>query len=347
MKAAVWHGQRDVRVEDVEEPSPGPHAVKIEVAWCGISGTDIHEYEAGPILIAAAPHPLTGRQAPVVMGHEFSGVVVGVGAEVTSFSAGDRVSANSIISCGSCANCLNGDINLCELTAVVGLSADGAFARFVCVPESSVYRLPDALGLAHAALWEPVSTGVHAMRRGRMQPGDRVAIFGGGPIGVGAMQAALAAGAAEVFMIEPVPERRALAERLGARALDPADEDAIRREAAGVDIVAACVSPPHTAPLGVELLGAHGRLLVVGLSLAPTSLDLNQLLSAEREVVGCAGRLHRRDFPALASLMVRGAIDAEAMITNRIALADVVELGFEAMRGDKEHQLKILVDLSR
>jgi (R,R)-butanediol dehydrogenase / meso-butanediol dehydrogenase / diacetyl reductase len=91
MKAAVWHGQQDVRVEDVEEPNPGPHAVKIEVAWCGISGTDIHEYEAGPILIAAATHQLTGRQAPVVMGHEFSGVVVGVGGKVTSFSAGDRL----------------------------------------------------------------------------------------------------------------------------------------------------------------------------------------------------------------------------------------------------------------
>jgi len=347
MKAAVWHGRYDIRVEQVPEPSPGPREVKVEVAWCGISGTDVHEYESGPIMIAAhGPHPLTGKRAPIVMGHELSGRVAELGSGVESVSVGDRVAANSIISCGTCRACLSGFPNVCEVGALIGLSSDGAFARFVCLPEQTLYRLPDALDLAHAALLEPMSTGVRAIRRARLQAGERIAVIGGGTIGMGVLQAGLALGASDVLLIEPVAQRRVIGERLGARAIDPQDTEALAAEASQVDVVASCVSPSQTAALGIELLRVHGRLVIVGLSLESALLDLNRLLVGEREILGTAGRVHRDDFPTLASLMMRGVVDAEAMITTRIALDDIVHKGFEAMRREKETHLKILVDPS-
>lgn len=346
MKAAVWHGPEDLRVEEVQEPVQAPNEVKVSVAWCGISGTDVHEYESGPIMIPVEPHPLTGKRPPVVMGHELAGTVVEVGSDVEAYAPGDPVTANSIITCGACANCLAGLRNLCARIGVIGLAADGAFASFVCIPEESLHPLPPGFDLAWGALLEPLSTGMHAARQGRVALGDRVGVIGCGPIGMGAIQAALAAGASEVLAIDPVDFRRDLAEKLGAHAVDPADGEGIAAAQGSLDVVINCARPDQTAAIGLGLLRSRGRQIVVGLSFGEAALDLNLLLMGETEVIGSAGRLHREDYPALIALMQRGVIDAEAMITSRISLDDIVEEGFEAMRKHRERELKILVSPS-
>jgi (R,R)-butanediol dehydrogenase/meso-butanediol dehydrogenase/diacetyl reductase len=347
VKAAIWHGPMDIRIGDVPEPSPAPGEVKIRVAWCGMSGTDVHEYESGPILIPTEPHPLTGQSAPVVMGHEFAGVVAEVGAGVTGFAVGDPVTANSLIHCGICRFCVRGQQNRCSSLAILGLSADGAFADYVCVPATIAYKLPEDFPLEWGALLEPMSTGVRALRRGRLAAGERVVVIGGGPIGMGVVQAALALGAADVILVEPVEQRRALGQRFGARALDAADDVRAALADTPADLTLDCVALPSTLRLAIDLLGPGGRTVLVGVAIEPGQIDVTDIMLHEKELIGTAGRLHREDFPALVALIGRGAIDAAAMVTRHIALDDVVALGFEAMRTDRERHLKILVELGR
>jgi (R,R)-butanediol dehydrogenase/meso-butanediol dehydrogenase/diacetyl reductase len=161
MRAAVWHGRKDVRVETVPvPPSPQPGWVKIEVIWCGICGSDLHEYLAGPIFIpASAPHPLTGKQGSVILGHEFTGTVVEVGEGVTTLRVGDLVAPDACQHCGVCGPCLAGRYNVCEKLAFTGLHNDGAFAKYVNVPAELCYILPAGVGAEAGAVIEPLATG--------------------------------------------------------------------------------------------------------------------------------------------------------------------------------------------
>lgn len=343
MKAAVWHARRDVRIQDWPEPEPAPGEVKIHVAWCGLSGTDVHEYESGPILIPTEPHPLTGRSAPLVMGHEFSGQIVAVGDGVTRLKVGDLVSSNSQMHCGNCEYCYQGLQNLCLQGGFIGLTTDGAFTDFVCVPESIVYALPEGVDLVSAALLEPVTTGVHALRRGELRPGERVVVIGGGPIGLGAVQAAIAFGAGEVTLVEPVIERRKAAERYGARTLDPNAKELRDASARNFDLSIDCVTVANTVQMGLDLLRPGGRQVVVGVATETKQIDTTGLMLKEKSLIGTAGRLHREDFPALAAMVRRGSVDLLSMVTSRIDVDDLIPRGFEAMRRDRENQIKILV----
>ena len=186
MKAAVWHGRRDVRVEDVPEPpSPPPAQVKVEVAWCGICGTDLHEYVSGPIKIPAdAPHPMTGVQAPVIMGHELAGTVIEVGSDVDRVRVGDRVTMATLIGCLECHYCRSGLMGLCPNLAFLGKSwHSGGFARFVNVYDYMCYELPPEVPDEIGAMVEPFAAAVRALSRANIQSGETVAIIGAGPIG--------------------------------------------------------------------------------------------------------------------------------------------------------------------
>jgi (R,R)-butanediol dehydrogenase/meso-butanediol dehydrogenase/diacetyl reductase len=145
MKAAVWYNAKDVRVVEVEEPKVEDGKVKIEVEWCGICGSDLHEYDAGPMTIPVdKPHPLTGQVAPVILGHEFSGRVVETGNGVTHVQVGDRVVVEPILRCGQCFPCQRGYYNLCEKRGFHGITSDGGgFSEYTVVPAHLVYKLPD------------------------------------------------------------------------------------------------------------------------------------------------------------------------------------------------------------
>ena len=204
MRAAMWHGPGDVRLQDVPEPGePGPGQALIAVRYCGICGTDLHEFTEGPVMIRPGAHPLTGARPPLVLGHELSGTVLAVGAGGPRDLVGRRVTADPCWSCGTCFWCLRGDYHICRIGGSVGLASDGALAPLVLVPAQGLVPLPDAVSDQTAALAEPLAVGLHAVRRGGVGVGDRVLVLGAGPIGAAVILAARAAGAAEIYVSEP------------------------------------------------------------------------------------------------------------------------------------------------
>ena len=162
MRAAVWHGRNDIRVEQVPLPAdPAPGWVQIKVDWCGICGSDLHEYVAGPVFIPVEkPHPLTGIQGQCILGHEFCGEIVKLGAGVEGFSAGEVVAADACQHCGTCYYCTHGLYNICERLAFTGLMNNGAFAELVNVPANLLYALPANFPAEAGALIEPLAVGL-------------------------------------------------------------------------------------------------------------------------------------------------------------------------------------------
>src|SRR5436309_11108005 len=228
MQALRFHAARDLRIEDVQEPSaPGPGEVLVRTAACGICGTDLHEYVAGPIVTPVEPHPLTGAQNPQILGHEFAGDVVSSGPGVTSVAEGDRVAIMPLAYCGRCAYCKRGLQHLCTTMACVGLShAWGGMGERATVAEYQVVRLPDGVTYRQGALIEPAAVAAYGVERAGVAPGDAVLVTGAGPIGALAALCARAAGASNVYVSEPNPARRARAETLGvATVLDPTEID--------------------------------------------------------------------------------------------------------------------------
>ena len=181
MKALRLYGGKDVRLENIPEPEPGPEDIKIKVKWCGICGSDVHEYEMGPFLVPVKkPHPRTGKLAPIVGGHEFSGEVVKVGGNVKNINIGDRVTVRPTLPCYKCYYCKQGRHIQCVILGTIGGAADGAFAEYMVAPFDNVYKLPDSLSYEAAAFAEPLACAVHAVNRSRMRLGDAVAIIGAG-----------------------------------------------------------------------------------------------------------------------------------------------------------------------
>ena len=256
MQAVRWHARGDVRVEVLPlPPPPGPGEVQIRVSWCGICGTDLEEWQSGPLFIpVGAPHPVTGARAPLVLGHEFAGVVTAVGEGVTEPVPGHRVAVDTIVYCGTCHWCRRGEVIRCPLLGALGLHADGGLAEICNAPARMCLPVPDSVADDEAALAEPLAVAVRALRRGGLRPGERVAVVGLGAVGLMALQAAIAFGAESVAVIEPLPERRALAMRLGADRHVTAD-DAAALEA---DVAIECAGTPaaiETCDPGA----AHGR----------------------------------------------------------------------------------------
>jgi len=196
MLAVRWHARGDVRVEEVPPPAPpGPGEVQLRVRWCGICGTDLEEWLAGPVFIpAAVPHPLTGARAPLILGHEFAGVVVAAGAGVTGPLPGQRVAVDTIVSCGSCHWCRRGEVTRCPALGALGLHADGGLAELCNAPARMCLPVPDTVADDAAALAEPLAVAVRALRRGGLRPGERVAVVGAGTVGLMTVQAAAALG---------------------------------------------------------------------------------------------------------------------------------------------------------
>src|SRR5213596_3059887 len=178
MQALRFHAARDLRIEDVPEPSaPGPGEVLVRTAACGICGTDLHEYDAGPIVTPVEPHPLTGAQNPQILGHEFAGDVVATGPGVTSVVEGDRVAIMPLAYCGRCAYCRRGLQHLCATMGCVGLShAWGGMAEFATVAEYQVVPLPAAVTYEQGALIEPTAVAAYGVERAGVGAGDRVLV---------------------------------------------------------------------------------------------------------------------------------------------------------------------------
>lgn len=345
MKAAVYHGPNKLEVADVPEPHPGEGTVKLQVGFNGICGTDLHEYYAGPIFIPTAPHPLTGRELPLVMGHEFSGVVTEVGSGVSGWQEGDRVAVEPIYRCGQCAACRAGTYNICAQISFHGLMSDGGMAEYTVVPTQMLHRLPDNVSLELGALVEPMSVAYHAATLGEVGDGDTAMVFGAGPIGIGLWFALRGKGLTDVLVVEPSPTRRASIEALGARTLDPTALDvpafiADHTGGRGADAVFDAAGVAPAVGTALACVGARRPMISVAIYEKPLTTPLLNLVMNESRIQGSLCYT-AADFEAVIDLMARDAYDTTGWVT-AIAIDDVVDEGFEALHAGKK--MKVLVD---
>jgi (R,R)-butanediol dehydrogenase/meso-butanediol dehydrogenase/diacetyl reductase len=350
MKAAIWHGRQDVRVEDVPNPpDPLPGQIQVEVAWCGICGTDLHEYMGGPVYIPQdAPHPLTSVRAPVIIGHEMSGRVIAVGEGVHGFAEGDRVVACPIIGCQHCRWCTTGSMAQCDTVAFLGTSwSGGALSERLNLYAYQCFHLPESISDEVGALVEPFSATVRAVAAAQIGPDDNVAIVGAGPIGLMTLLAATLRGAKSVVAVEVAERRKETAKRLGATGvIDPANENAEKRalditEGQGFDVVVECAGQPMTAQLAGKLTRTRGRLIIMGVFDKPAPLDLTDLVFREKTVRGSMSGYGMYDDTI--RMMTDSRFKGEELITGRIPLDDLVEKGYHGLLYEKETNVKTLV----
>ncbi len=348
MKAAVWRGQKDLSIEQVPIPQPGPGEVRLKVKVCGICGSDLHEYNEGPFLIPRRPHPLTGRQGgPLVVGHEFSAEIDSLGPEAEGWQPGDRVTVNCLLYCGVCAYCQRGQYNMCLKLGTVAFASDGAFAEFLCVPAYTLLKLPDAVTDDMGAFAEPLAVAVRVVKRTRLELGHSVAVIGAGPIGLLVMQVALAAGASRVFVVEPMAARREMALKLGAAlAIDPTAEDAGKAIAAATGNMRAdrafdCVGIQASFDTAVKCTGRRAVICVAGMALKPVEVRFLSLWGHEKEITFSTG--YEDEFPAALALLADGRVDVESLISDRIKLDDLLSAGYEPLMNQPDQHLKILV----
>jgi (R,R)-butanediol dehydrogenase/meso-butanediol dehydrogenase/diacetyl reductase len=350
MKAAVFHRARDLRVEDVPAPrGVGPREVLVRPYWCGICGTDLHEYAMGPIVTPAAPHPLNGAVLPQILGHEFSAEVVEVGRDVARVRAGDRVSAMPLLVDDTCYYCRRGLHHLCMKMACVGLSyAWGGIAELAVLPEAILTVLPDAVSEQQGALVEPAAVAAYGVDAGRVKPGDRVLVTGAGPIGALAALYAASLGA-RVFVSEPNPARQALIKSLGvAEVLDPGAVDVAAYlrdccDGVGVDAAIECSGSERALQTALASVRSAGRVVQTGLHTRPAAIDAMLLAQRDLALIG-TWCYPVTDFPRIVALIAAGRFPVERIVTARIAIEDIVAKGFETLLSPTGDQVKVLVN---
>ncbi|RIY34387.1 butanediol dehydrogenase [Psittacicella hinzii] len=347
MLAARWYKAKDIRVEEVEVPEiRDPHEVKVKLKYCGICGSDLHEYLAGPIFIPVdKPHPISGDVAPVVMGHEWSAEVVAVGEKVTRVKVGDRVCCEPIFSPHKDGRYLLADYHLTPLLGFQGLSGGvGGFSEYSVVGEHMLHKIPDSVSYEQAALVEPAAVAVHAVRKSGIQLGQSAVVFGAGPIGLLVIEALKAAGAGTIFAVEVNETRRNRAQSLGAVPLDPTAVDVVaevkRLTNGGSDYAFEVTGVPQVLETSLLVTRNGGETVVVSIWERRADFQPNDLVIPEKNVRGVI--CYCNDHPVVLKLMEKGYFRVEDFVTKTIELKDVVTEGFEALVADKS-QVKILV----
>ena len=314
MKAARIEEPGKATVIQTAEPAPGPDDVLIKVRAAGICGTDVHifrgEYEA---------------VYPIIPGHEFSGEVAAVGANVVNFRVGDRVTADPNVPCGRCAYCQRNEPNQCVNLRAIGVTQSGAFAEYVLAPEGNVFSI-GALSYGEAALIEPLACVVWGLKRVEVQPGDSALVFGAGPMGLLVAQALKQAGAARVVVTDVVPWRLEMAERLGATQVVVANASqavALRAiEPDGYDIVADATGIPAVLEGTFEYVKPRGKVWVFGVTPRGTlaSFPPYEVFRRDLKIIGSFAV--NRTFPQSLTLIQSGAVQVAPLISHQLALDD-------------------------
>jgi (R,R)-butanediol dehydrogenase/meso-butanediol dehydrogenase/diacetyl reductase len=320
MKALRWFGRGDVRLVDVEIPTAGPGEALVAVTLCGICGSDVEEYRDGPVVVPTSPHPLTGRSAPLTLGHEVVGVVAAVGDGVT-LPVGTPVVPDVVLGCGVCWWCARGDYPLCERGAALGLQGDGGLAEFMVAPAARCVPVPEGLAMEAAVFAEPVAVAVRAVAKAGDVAGAAVAVVGGGAIGLLVAQAARAHGAATVIVVEPDQGRRALAE-VGVAPF-------LAREAIGgrgADVVVECAGVPAAVPMAVSLCRRGGTVVLLGVNPEPATFPTMDVVLGEKRVVGSASHRWDTDLTAAVAMLHSGHIRVGHLPTRTVSLAEAANV---------------------
>jgi (R,R)-butanediol dehydrogenase / meso-butanediol dehydrogenase / diacetyl reductase len=354
MKAVRFHAKRDIRVEQVAEPGNfNADQVLVRPLITGICGTDIHEYIAGPIVTPTSPHIYTGASNPQILGHEFSAEVLKVGNDITHVKKGDRVSIQPLISPRDDYYGRRGLFHLSESMGCVGLSwAWGGMGELAVLNGYNVVPVPEGVSDLQAAMIEPAAVAVYAVDRGDVRAGSTVLVSGAGPIGALTLLAVKAAGAGQIFVSEPNPNRLAKAKELVPEciAINPTIQDVatvireLTDEHVGVDVAIECVGLEASLNACVQSVRRQGKVVQTGLHLKPASVDamLWALKDITLEATWC---YPTQCWPRIIRMVESGNFPIEKVITGRIDSDDVVAKGFEALLDKSATHLKILVNV--
>ncbi len=343
MKAVILNKPLDLVMGDVPDPgAPGPGEVRVRVGAVGICGSDVHYYEHGRIGDFVV-------RAPMVLGHETAGVVDAAGQGVRHLKPGDRVAMEPGVPCGSCPTCREGRYNLCpDVRFWATPPVHGSLAEYVVHPAGFSYRLPDGMSLAEGALMEPMAVGVHSCNRGRVQPGDVVAVNGAGTIGCVTALAALAYGASQVIVADVVPERLARAKSLGATGVVDARRESLAdavlqaTHGRGADVGVECSGHPDGVKTLVKAAAPGGRVVLVGMGAQPVPVDTVAAMAKEVDLLPVFR--YRNVYPAAISMVASGRVKVETLVTDRFRFADAVT-AFDYARKPRPDTCKVMIEV--
>jgi (R,R)-butanediol dehydrogenase / meso-butanediol dehydrogenase / diacetyl reductase len=332
MRAAVLRQPGEpLAIVEQPDPVPGPGELLLRVDACGICGSDLHLSDA---------YPLPG----LILGHEFCGTVEEMGPDIEGFQPGDRVTALSLNTCGACAACLAGNVRKCALARMVGIERPGGYAERVTMPARDVFRLPDALDARHGALIEPLAVALHTVDRAGLRPGEPAVVIGGGPVGLAVALWLRRLGAGEVLVSDPVPGRRALAERVGAATVDPTADDvgAAFQRLTGVAaaLVIECVGLPGLIQHAVDVVGVDGRVVIAGVCFGNDTLTPLGAMSKELDV-RFAFYYRAGDYRTAIDMIEGERLDPLPLVTDEVSL-DELPARFEALKAPSE-DCKVLI----
>ncbi|HJP79383.1 MAG TPA: alcohol dehydrogenase catalytic domain-containing protein [Pseudonocardiaceae bacterium] len=345
MRAAVYHGAKDVRIEQRPMPSVKPDNVLVRVTRSGICGTDATEYRHGPGMFPVnRTHPASGHSGPMIMGHEFIGTV----EDGSEGLAGKRIATGAGVSCGECAWCQAGRTNLCAHYWTLGLNADGGLAEYALVPASTCVLIPDECTDDSAGLAQPLAVGLHAVRRAQVRPGETVVLIGAGAIGSFILCGLAEARPARVIALDVDEHRLRTATALGATEthnVAGVDPVALVRELTGgegASLVIESSGTPGSAQRAVRMAARGGRVLLVGLAHEPQPIDLADATLREVDLITTVAHVCGDDIPAALRLLADGRI-AEHLLGRVIGLDALVPDGLDALV-ERRATGKILVD---
>ncbi|MBN1221190.1 MAG: zinc-dependent alcohol dehydrogenase family protein [Anaerolineae bacterium] len=315
MQAVVFPAPETITIETVPDPTCAPDEVIVQVARTGICGTDVHIYRNEYM-----------SNFPIIPGHEFGGMIVEVGKNVTDFQKGDRVAADPNLYCGHCYFCRNEQANHCLNWQGVGITRPGTFAQFVAVPAKACYRAPDSLTDTQLAFIEPLSCVVHALNRFRVWPGDEVLIFGAGPMGLILVQALRHSGASQVVVVEKQPDRLALAAQLGATTtvLVGPDQDVVLKALApyGYAVVVDATGIPAVIEQAFDFLKPRGQFLQFGVTPITASIQLRpyDVFRNDWTIIGSFALCYT--FERSIAWLANGVVDVTPLISHTLPLTD-------------------------
>jgi len=326
-------------LREVKIPGFGRTDVLVKVKVASICGTDLHIYEWDR-WAQTRIHP------PLIPGHEFCGEAVAVGDEVTGVKEGDFVSAEMHVACGKCLQCRTGEAHICQNVKIIGVDADGAFAEYVVIPESNIWKLDPAIPHEYASILDPLGNAVHSVLAGDIVA-KTVAITGCGPIGLFSIAVTRAAGAAQVFAIEVNEHRRRIAQKMKADVtIDPSTEDvrgivAERTGGLGADVVLEMAGHPDAIRIAFDVVRRGGRISLLGLTNKPVSLNFSEdIIFKGLTIQGINGRRMYQTWYQMTALLKAGKLDLHPVITDRIAMKDFSK-GMERLKTGQASKILI------
>ncbi|MGK3206114.1 zinc-dependent alcohol dehydrogenase [Amycolatopsis sp. MEPSY49] len=342
MRAAVYHGRRDVRIEEVPVPRARDGEVLLAVRRSGICGSDATEWAAGPKMVPLTRrHPGSGHLGPMVIGHEFVGEVV---ESAGGFAAGDLVASGAGVSCGQCDRCREGRTNLCRGYYTLGLNAPGGLAEYVAAPASTLRRIPGGVSLDHAGLAQPLAVGLHAARRAGVRSGDSVVVIGAGAIGSFVLAGLRHLYDAEVTVIDFAGDKLERAKRLGAaRTVDAADD--VVETVRGADVVIEASGAPGQFENAVRMVTDGGRVLAVGLPKQAPVVDLFGLVLREITVESTVAHVCGEDLAPALDILAAGVLGGE-LLDSVIGLDELTDRGLVRLAAGGVDG-KVLIDPGR